>query len=352
MSSPTMTLMLFFLLLKGKTLPPPSSPNLAPSLHKRYSPSSAFHPSSLSMRSIAPSVLFPITCSESSTSLAELLREMPLATIAFTLAEALPTSTPPKIPSTTFILFSVSVPVLSEQILVAFPIVSHAARCLIKLLSLSIFLVLKARLMVTARGRPSGTATTTMVTAIMKASRTAANQPSSWEGSSSLFIQRIPIRARKVAPAAAIPMYPIIAAISSSFSCKGVWVCSVSSLALILPHCEFLPVAMTSMHPLPSTTLHPESAKGSTLDERSWRTCFSTPSGSPVRLLSSTVTPPASLETRIPSAGILSPGSSIIMSPTTTSFEDISTVRPSLNALTSLAEMLTSSSFLNCCSFW
>ena len=61
---------------------------------------------------------------------------------------------------TTRIWFSVSVPVLSLQMLVALPIVSHAARIRMRFLSLSIFWVEKDSEMVTASGRPSGTATT------------------------------------------------------------------------------------------------------------------------------------------------------------------------------------------------
>jgi hypothetical protein len=57
----------------------------------------------------------------------------------------------------------VSVPVLSEQILLAPPIVSHAYNFLTKLLSLSIFLTEKASDRVTAKGNPSGIATTTTV---------------------------------------------------------------------------------------------------------------------------------------------------------------------------------------------
>ena len=59
-------------------------------------------------------------------------------------------------------------PVLSEQMVVAPPIVSHAARCLTKLLSFIIFFMEYASDIVTARGKPSGTATTTIVTAYRK----------------------------------------------------------------------------------------------------------------------------------------------------------------------------------------
>ena len=65
----------------------------------------------------------------------------------------------------------VSVPVLSLQIVVAPPIVSQASSTLTKLLSFIIFIMEYASEMVTARGRPSGTATTMMVIAKMKNSR-------------------------------------------------------------------------------------------------------------------------------------------------------------------------------------
>ena len=61
------------------------------------------------------------------------------------------------------------VPVLSEQIVVAFPIVSQAANCLMEHLSRYILFVLYAKAIVTANGSPSGIATTTIVTAKIKA---------------------------------------------------------------------------------------------------------------------------------------------------------------------------------------
>ena len=63
----------------------------------------------------------------------------------------------------TVIRFAVSVPVLSEQIVVAEPMVSQALRALTRLLSAIIFDEEKARDRVTASGRPSGTATARIV---------------------------------------------------------------------------------------------------------------------------------------------------------------------------------------------
>lgn len=68
----------------------------------------------------------------------------------------------------TVIRFRVSVPVLSVQILFAPPIVSQSAICLTKLLSLLILPKEKASAIVTAKGRPSGTAITTIVMPIIK----------------------------------------------------------------------------------------------------------------------------------------------------------------------------------------
>jgi hypothetical protein len=62
----------------------------------------------------------------------------------------------------------VKVPVLSEQILLAPPIVSQAYILRTKFWSSSIFFTEKAREMVTERGRPSGMATTITVIPSMK----------------------------------------------------------------------------------------------------------------------------------------------------------------------------------------
>ena len=55
-------------------------------------------------------------------------------------------------------VFDVSVPVLSVQMLVHPPIVSHAAITRTRFLSFCIFLTEYASAMVTASGKPSGTA--------------------------------------------------------------------------------------------------------------------------------------------------------------------------------------------------
>ena len=69
---------------------------------------------------------------------------------------------------TTFILFSVRVPVLSVRIRVVAPRVSQACILRTKLLALDILFIEYARAKVTAIGNPSGTATTINATAIIK----------------------------------------------------------------------------------------------------------------------------------------------------------------------------------------
>ena len=64
--------------------------------------------------------------------------------------------------------FSVRVPVLSVQITVTAPMVSQACSFLTRLLLFSMRLIFRASDSVTAIGKPSGTAITMSVTAIMK----------------------------------------------------------------------------------------------------------------------------------------------------------------------------------------
>ena len=69
----------------------------------------------------------------------------------------------------TVISFCVSVPVLSLHMLLAPPIVSQLARFLTRFYWSFLLLTENARAIVTANGRPSGTATTIIVIAIMNA---------------------------------------------------------------------------------------------------------------------------------------------------------------------------------------
>jgi hypothetical protein len=74
----------------------------------------------------------------------------------------------PTVPPTTFILFCVSVLVLSEQIFVTLPTISQALSCRTRLLSFSILLDANASASVTARGSPSRTAMTRTVSDIIR----------------------------------------------------------------------------------------------------------------------------------------------------------------------------------------
>ncbi|OPZ42557.1 MAG: hypothetical protein BWY93_01764 [Euryarchaeota archaeon ADurb.BinA087] len=74
--------------------------------------------------------------------------------------------------ATTSIWFMVRVPVLSVQMTVTEPTVSHAMRRRTRLNARVIFRIVSARETVTLTGRPSGTETTIMITANMKLSRT------------------------------------------------------------------------------------------------------------------------------------------------------------------------------------
>ena len=68
----------------------------------------------------------------------------------------------------TVILFIVRVPVLSEQMLFAPPMISQEERRFTKFLSISMRLTEYANDIITASGRPSGTATTTIATPMMR----------------------------------------------------------------------------------------------------------------------------------------------------------------------------------------
>ena len=112
---------------------------------------------------------------------------------------------PPSHACTTDMRFSVSVPVLSLQMSVALPIVSHAASTRIKFWSASIFRVEYANEIVTASGSPSGIATTMIVTAVMKAWMSQSLNSGYSSSSASLFANHEMIIAANVRMAAAVP---------------------------------------------------------------------------------------------------------------------------------------------------
>jgi len=117
------------------------------------------------------------------------------------------------------------VPVLSVQISFAPPIVSEALRRLTKLPRSAISDTEKAKEIVTASGRPSGTATTIIVTAMIKAFK----KSEIFYGSAivrSLYRKIaqsiLTTKAIKVRAATDPPILPIMSAIDSSLVCRGV----------------------------------------------------------------------------------------------------------------------------------
>jgi hypothetical protein len=116
---------------------------------------------------------------------------------------------------------------------VALPIVSQARRILTRLFSFSIFVVAKASASVTAKGRPSGTATTIMVTATMRISMNADPFCDGVRVSPESPPTKRKRRTKKRIPAAALPILAIAIARPLSFSCKGVASISVRTDIMI-----------------------------------------------------------------------------------------------------------------------
>mmetsp|Transcript_10584 Transcript_10584/g.65121 ORF Transcript_10584/g.65121 Transcript_10584/m.65121 type:complete len:233 (+) Transcript_10584:2930-3628(+) len=231
------------------------------------------------------------------------------------------------------------VPVLSEQITVAPPMVSHAARARTKLLSFIIFFMEYASDIVTAKGRPSGTATTTMVTLKRKNRTTSLNL----SGLNPPFsISQWVVNVTKQIEATAIPSLPMLEARCLSFSCKGVSSPSLSINPMVLPHSDLFPTPVTNMVPLPSVTCVPARQNGSLL-------LFCTGSLSPVNAASSTLRWSEAMSR--PSATILSPISSTNTSPQTTLVEEMRSFRPLRTTLTEVFSFVAFSS-RNCFSFW
>ena len=115
------------------------------------------------------------------------------------------------------ILFAVSVPVLSVHMVVAQPIVSHASRVLTKFWSFIILFEEKARASVTARGRPSGTATAkTVIATTMYSIRTSFGFS---VPNANPLMQLTPRESK----AAAVPAIPILFARASNFMNRGDW---------------------------------------------------------------------------------------------------------------------------------
>mmetsp|Transcript_69595 Transcript_69595/g.130976 ORF Transcript_69595/g.130976 Transcript_69595/m.130976 type:complete len:237 (+) Transcript_69595:92-802(+) len=194
--------------------------------------------------------------------------------------------------------------------------------------------------MVTANGSPSGTATTTMVTPMMKALSISSSMPCPPLDSSRYHEA---MRATKVRTAAPMPTYPICSARVSSLSWRGVFTSSFSILARMLPHWLRSPTANTTIVPPPPVTSVPDSMKGS--PSPWWLLSFS--SDSPVSVASDTLM--SELRRSTPSAGTLSPASSCTTSPTSRSVVDTSRTSPPRTTFTSTSSLMADKA-RNCCS--
>lgn len=137
--------------------------------------------------------------------------------------------------------------------------------------------------MVTARGRPSGTATTMMVMAKMK-KRSGPDE--NWASGKPLFstIHRI-ISTTKQSTPTNRPTLPTACASTVNASWSGVLPASPTTIAIVRPHSECTPTAVTTMVPLPSCTWVPQRIQGLPA------TVFLMGSDSPVSDASSTTRP-------------------------------------------------------------
>ncbi|OQA17492.1 MAG: hypothetical protein BWY63_02383 [Chloroflexi bacterium ADurb.Bin360] len=149
----------------------------------------------------------------------------------------------------TVMRFSVSVPVLSEQITVTEPRVSTACSLRIKACRCTISRMPSARLMVTTAAKPSGTAAIARPTAIMKASTMVSIV------SALMPCARTPLRSTlktKTTPQMINAPMPSVLPSWSRRICSGVdsssMVCSISA---IKPICVCIPVLTTTPCPRP-----------------------------------------------------------------------------------------------------
>ncbi len=216
---------------------------------------------------------------------------------------------PPQYTETTFILFSVRVPVLSLQIKLQLPKVSTACSLRTIALLLLIFCMPIAIIIVTTAGKPSGIAATAIATDDIKFSI------------SGLCLKNTP--KAKIITAMAITPYEMTLPKASRFFCKGVCISdALSSISAILPISVFIPVDTTTASALPCTTkveensiffLSPKPAFLLGVSFEDFETAVDSPvnaDSSHLRLLS--------LSSR-QSAGTISPSSKIITSPATKS---------------------------------
>ena len=182
--------------------------------------------------------------------------------------------------STTFILFSVSVPVLSEQITLLLPNVSTAGSFLIIAFLFAIFVTAMERIIVTIAGKPSGIAATAKPTDVINISTTDI-----------FFIT--PITKIK----AQITTQAIPSTLPTSLNFFWIGVCGASFVIIILaifPTSVFIPILVTIPSACPFTTAVPAktiffmSPRGTFWLLNNAFSSFSTASVSPVRLDSST----------------------------------------------------------------
>ena len=148
--------------------------------------------------------------------------------------------------------FSVSVPVLSEQMTFIAPIVSQAAIFLTRALCFDILIMFIASETATIVGSPSGTAATISTMLVIKASEIVSSEAVPLEIKEASW-------SRKTAAAAPDASSAILPPIFASFSCSGVKVDSESdSSPAILPNSVASPTAVTTARPLPPVAKQPE----------------------------------------------------------------------------------------------
>mmetsp|Transcript_8895 Transcript_8895/g.23261 ORF Transcript_8895/g.23261 Transcript_8895/m.23261 type:complete len:434 (+) Transcript_8895:509-1810(+) len=233
---------------------------------------------------------------------------------------------PPHRRRTTVIRPVVRVPVLSLQMVVADPMVSQALRCRTRFWSAIIFLTEKARAMVTARGRPSGTATTKMVMPVMTNPR-ISDQCTRWSHVSKQHLppwKARPMRIRRMMTRAMdthIDTVVMRSVMASSFRCRIERPESASFIfSAMLPWYVLGPTARTRRRPSPSCTKVPAKSDGEDTTDLPLMTywgLFFFITVSPVSIFS--LMARSLRPMTMPSAGRTSPVLSRTMSPTTSS---------------------------------
>lgn len=154
--------------------------------------------------------------------------------------------------------FLVSVAVLPVQISVTVPIISQAFRFLTNSLSPFIVSIENANERDTARGRPSGTATIMMATAMVKISMifSRVKFESSWVSENMTFVTRWMDIAQAIRKPAKYPHLPNSLAILSSLCYRGESssVESIISSSWVWAICVYFPTEQTTAFPHPERT--------------------------------------------------------------------------------------------------